>query len=161
VIGEYIYYWGGTNNGEDSIKLDPSKLYRIKNDGTSKEVVKIEKANIDNKEGKLGTSSIIIIVLILGLGTFLEVWKLVSTQNINKFVNNLQDELTNEDAESYISLIKKSRIVKRSDIYIVLRRGVELINSSYKIDNELKEELKNTLEKRGINLYSTKNNIKC
>ncbi|MCY6356788.1 DUF5050 domain-containing protein [Clostridium sp. ZS2-4] len=156
VIGEYIYYWGGIDNGENSIKLDPGKLYRIKNNGRSKEVVKIEKVNTDNKEEKLSISSSIIILLVLGLGTFLEVWKLVSTCNINKFVNNLQGEMTNEDAKRYISLIKKSRIVKRSDIYIVLRRGVELINSSYKIDDELKEELKNTLGKRGISLYSIK-----
>lgn len=161
VIDEYIYYWGGTNDGENSIKLDPGKWYRIKNDGTSKEVVKIEKVNIDNKEEKLSTSNIIIIVLILGLGTFSEVWKLVSIRKINKFVNNLQGELTNEDVRSYISLIKKSRIVKRTDIYIVLRRGVELMNSSYKISDELKAELKNTLEKRGINVYSIKNNKKC
>lgn len=156
VIDEYIYYWGGANDGENSIKLDPSKLYRIRNDGTSKEVVKIEKVNTDNEEGKLSTSSSIIILLVLGLGTFLEVWKLVSTRNINKFVNNLHGELTNEDAKRYIFLIKKSRIVKRSDIYILLRRGVELMNSSYKIDDDLKEELKNTLEKRGINLCSVK-----
>ncbi|WMJ82148.1 DUF5050 domain-containing protein [Clostridium sp. MB40-C1] len=151
VIGDYIYYWKATSDPSKGVSFDSTKLNRVKKDGSSKEVFKIGKDE-KPKDEKMSTSSIIIVLLIVGTATFMEVWKLISTHKITKYVNNIQGEITNEDARKYISLIKRSRIVKRSDIYILLRKGVQAVNSSYKVDDELKKELDDTLLRRGINL---------
>lgn len=160
IVGNYIYYWEAKKDSVNGYKFDSTKLYRVKKDGTSNEIYRIENEKKQDEKDGLSTSTIVITLLIVGTGTFLEVWKLISTYNLKKYVNNLQGEITNEDAKRYISLIKKSRITKRSDIYILLRKGVKLINDSYKVDEKIKKELQNTLLKRGITLNVNKDNNK-
>lgn len=160
IVGNHIYYWKASFDESKKMNFDSTKLYRVKKDGTSKEIFKVGKEE-ETKDKEMSWSSILIVFLILGLATFMEIWKLVSTRKITKFVNNLKGEITNEEAKNYITLIKRSRIVKRSDIYILLRTGVNAVNSSYKVDYEIKQELNNILLKRGINLNNnTSNNQK-
>lgn len=156
IIDGYIYYWKLQKNKAGEMKLDPSSFMRIKKDGSSKQVVKVAPKTTEKpKENEgLSTSSIIIVILIIGIPFGLEVWKMVSIRRISKFIKGLDGEATDEDAKKYISIIRTSRIAMRSDIYRMLRDGINMINSSTKVSEELKNQLKETVEKRGIKLNS-------
>ncbi|QGU95298.1 DUF5050 domain-containing protein [Clostridium bovifaecis] len=153
VIGDYIYYWKAINDPNSGIKLDSTKLLRIKKDGTASEVVKIASEGSETKEDKgPDLTGMILIYLFVGIAFILEVWKLISLHRIKKFVENINGEMTNEEAERFIRILSQSRIIKRSDMYRLLKQGLTSVNSSLKVNEDTKEKLHKHLSKRGIHI---------
>lgn len=153
VIGDYIYYWKAVNDPTSGVELDSTKLLRIKKDGTASEVVKIASAGSETEEDKgPDLIGVILISLFVGIAFIFEIWKLISLYRIRKFVENINGEMTNEEAERFIKILAQSRIIKRSDVYRLLKQGLVSVNSSSKVNEATKEMLQNHLSKRGIHI---------
>jgi hypothetical protein len=154
IVNENIYYMKASKGANGQGELDPSNLIRIKTDGTSREVVKmLSVAEVGKQEEKkLTPSTIALVLLVIGVPFCLEVWKMISLYRINKFVKSISGELTDEDVERFINIIRTSRLIKRSDNYKLLATCIQEIKSSSKVNEELKLKSVDVLEKRGIRL---------
>lgn len=153
IIDNNLYYMIASKKDGGMINVDPSNLIRIKNDGTSREVVKVlTESKVEEEPKKLTAGNIALLIIVMGIPFSLEIWKMISFSRLKKFVHNMNDELTDDDAQRFIDLIKSSRLIKRSDTFELLATCIKAIKSSSKVSSDYKEKAVNILEKRGIKL---------
>lgn len=155
IINDSVYFWKMKKDSSGNTTIDSSNLVRVNKDGSDKKVVKVEVIKKEETEsGKISTSSMIIILVFVLITFSLEVWKLVSLRKLRKISETQGSDINEDFAAYYIKFLSTARIPRRSEYFRRAKSIFEKIYISSNVSQELKDEVKAAMIRKGINLNS-------
>ena len=91
--------------------------------------------------------------LLMGIYTIFRLLrKQYSKLTINSALSALRDNLTNDGAEEFCQFVEGATIYNHPSIYSKLRAAWGLVRGSHNISKRMKEQVRNALLGRGVNV---------